>query len=159
MKTHSVKPSEVKKKWVVVDATNQTLGRLATEVAAVLRGKHKPTYTPYLDTGDNVIVVNAAKIKMTGQKWDDKFYYNHTRYMGGIKEISAKHLLEKNPERLIEIAVRGMLPKGKLGRSLNTNLRVFGGDKHEQDGQKPEPMFRRPLKTKKPKASKAAAKA
>jgi len=146
MKTHSIKQSDIKKKWVIVDAADQTLGRLATEVARVLRGKHKATFTPHLDTGDNVIVINAAKVKMTGSKLTDKFYHHHTGYIGGIKQKSANQLLGSNPERIISIAVRGMLPKSKLGRNLNTNLRVYADDKHGHEGQKPEAMA---LRTKK----------
>jgi large subunit ribosomal protein L13 len=143
MKTHSIKPVDIKKKWVVVDATDQTVGRLATEVARVLRGKHKPTFAPHLDTGDNVIVVNAAKVRLTGNKWRDKVYYYHTGYMGGIKATSAQEMLERNPERIVEIAVKGMLPKCKLGRHLQANLRVYADDKHGQDAQKPEPIATR----------------
>ena len=146
MKTHSIKQSDIKKKWVIVDAADQTLGRLATEVARVLRGKHKATFTPHLDTGDNVIVINAAKVKMTGTKLTDKFYHHHTGYIGGIKQKSASLIMETNPERLISIAVRGMLPKNKLGRGLSTNLRVYADDKHSHEGQKPESMA---LRTKK----------
>jgi large subunit ribosomal protein L13 len=146
MKTHSIKQSDIKKKWVIVDAADQTLGRLATEVARVLRGKHKPTFTPHLDTGDNVIVINAAKVKMTGTKLTDKFYHHHTGYIGGIKQKSAGLILETNPERLVTAAVRGMLPKNKLGRGINTNLRVYADDKHGHEGQKPEAMA---LRTKK----------
>ncbi len=146
MKTHSIKQSDIKKKWVIVDAADQTLGRLATEVARVLRGKHKATFTPHLDTGDNVIVINAAKVKMTGTKLTDKFYHHHTGYIGGIKQKSASLILETNPERLISTAVKGMLPKNKLGRGLSTNLRVYADDKHGHEGQKPEAM---PLRTKK----------
>ena len=146
MKTHSIKQSDIKKKWVIVDAADQTLGRLATEVARVLRGKHKATFTPHLDTGDNVIVINAAKVKMSGSKLTDKFYHHHTGYIGGIKQKSANDILDTNPERLISIAVRGMLPKNKLGRGLSTNLRVYADDKHGHEGQKPEAMA---LRTKK----------
>lgn len=146
MKTHSIKQSDIKKKWVIVDAADQTLGRLATEVARVLRGKHKATFTPHLDTGDNVIVINAAKVKMTGTKLTDKFYHHHTGYIGGIKQKSAGLILETNPERLVTAAVRGMLPKNKLGRGINTNLRVYADDKHGHEGQKPEAMA---LRTKK----------
>jgi large subunit ribosomal protein L13 len=137
MKTYSVKPADIKKKWVIVDATNQTLGRLASEVAHVLRGKNKPTFVPHLDTGDNVIVINASKVRLTGKKWTDKFYHHHTGFMGGIKQASAQELFQKYPERLVEIAVKGMLPKTKLGRKINTNLRVYADDKHGQDAQKP----------------------
>jgi large subunit ribosomal protein L13 len=140
MKTHSIKPVDIKKKWVVVDATDQTVGRLASEVARVLRGKHKPTFVPHLDTGDNVIVVNAAKVRLTGNKWRDKVYYHHTGYMGGIKAATAQEMLERHPERIVEIAVKGMLPKNKLGRHIASNLRVYADDKHGQDAQKPEPM-------------------
>lgn len=140
MKTHSIKPVDIKKKWVVVDATDQTVGRLASEVARVLRGKHKPTFVPHLDTGDNVIVVNAAKVRLTGNKWRDKVYHHHTGYMGGIKAATAQEMLERHPERIVEIAVKGMLPKNKLGRHLASNLRVYADDKHGQDAQKPEPM-------------------
>ncbi len=137
MKAYSIKPSDIKKKWVIVDAADQTLGRLASQVAHVLRGKDKPTFVPYLDTGDNVIVINCNKIKLSGKKWTDKFYHHHTGYMGGIKEASAQELFAKYPERLVSIAVKGMLPKNKLGRALFTNLRVYADDKHGQDAQKP----------------------
>jgi len=147
MKTHSIKQSDIKKKWVIVDAADQTLGRLATEVARVLRGKHKATFTPHLDTGDNVIVVNAAKVKMTGSKLTDKFYHHHSGYIGGIKQKAASDILKDNPERLISAAVRGMLPKSKLGRNLNTNLRVYADDKHGHEGQKPEAMALRTKRT------------
>ena len=143
MKTHSIKPVDIKKKWVVVDATGQTVGRLASEVARVLRGKHKPTFAPHLDTGDNVIVVNAAKVRFTGQNWQDKVYHHHTGYMGGIKSATAQEMLDSHPERILEIAVRGMLPKGKLGKHLNTNLRIYAGEKHGQESQKPEAMATR----------------
>jgi large subunit ribosomal protein L13 len=140
MKTYSIKPADIKKKWVVVDATDQTLGRLASQVAYVLRGKNKPTFTPHLDTGDNVIVINASKVRLTGNKLNDKIYNHHTGYMGGIKAIVASELLDKNPERLVEIAVKGMLPKTKLGRKLHGNLRVFPAEQHGQASQKPEVM-------------------
>lgn len=137
MKTYSIKPSDIKKQWVIVDAANQTLGRLASQVAHVLRGKHKPTFVPHLDTGDNVIVINAAKVKLTGNKLADKFYQHHTGYMGGIKQISAQDLLAKHPERLIEIAVKGMLPKNTLGKGLAANFRVYADASHGQEAQKP----------------------
>jgi large subunit ribosomal protein L13 len=140
MKTYNVKPSDIKKQWLVVDAADQTLGRLATEVARVLRGKHKPSFVAHLDTGDNVIVINAAKVKLTGKKWTDKYYHHHTGYMGGIKQASAHEILASNPERLVTMAVKGMLPKCKLGRQIATNLRVFADDKHGQEAQKPELM-------------------
>lgn len=147
MKTYSVKPSDIKKSWVVVDAADQTLGRLASNIALVLRGKHKPTFVPHLDCGDNVIVINAARIQLTGTKWRDKFYHHHTGYMGGIKQLSASEVLEKHPERLITMAVNGMLPKSKLGKQTRGNLRVFAGDKHDMEAQKPTPMLARTKKS------------
>jgi large subunit ribosomal protein L13 len=140
MKTYSIKPADIKKKWVIVDASNQTLGRLASQVAAVLRGKDKPTFTPHLDTGDHVIVINAAKVRLTGNKLNDKLYNHHSGYMGGIKAIPAGELLAKHPERLLEIAIKGMLPKTKLGRQLQGNFRVYADDQHGQASQKPVPM-------------------
>jgi large subunit ribosomal protein L13 len=140
MKTHSIKQSDIKKKWVIVDAADQTLGRLATEVARVLRGKHKATFTPHLDTGDNVIVINAAKVKMTGTKLTDKFYHHHTGYIGGIKQKSASLILETNPERLISIAVRGMLPKNTLGDQQLSKLKVYKGAVHPHVAQQPKPF-------------------
>ena len=122
MKSYMASPSTIERKWYVVDATGHTLGRLATEVANVLRGKNKPTYTPFLDCGDNVIVINAEKIKVTGKKLDQKIYYNHSDYVGGMKETTLKEMMEKHPERVIELAVKGMLPKGPLGRSMMTKL-------------------------------------
>jgi large subunit ribosomal protein L13 len=138
MKTYSVKPSDIKKKWVIVDAADQTLGRIASEIAAILRGKNKPTFVPHLDTGDNVIVINAAKVKLTGKKWTDKLYQHHTGWIGGIKSAAARDVLEKHPDRLISYAVKGMLPKSKLGKALYTNLRIYADDKHGQEAQKPE---------------------
>ncbi len=140
MKTYSVKPTDVKKQWVVVDAAGQTVGRLATEVARVLRGKHKPTFVPHLDTGDNVVVINAEKVKFTGNKIKDKFYHHHTGYIGGIKSISAENLLAKKPERVLELAIRGMLPKGPLGRKIGLNLKVYAGSEHPHAAQKPVAM-------------------
>jgi large subunit ribosomal protein L13 len=139
MKTYSVKPKDIKKKWVLVDAAGQTLGRVATEVARILRGKDKTTFVPHLDCGDNVVVVNASQIKMTGNKLTDKFYYHHTGYIGGIKAVSAADLLAKHPDRIITAAVKGMVPKNKLGRHVMGNLRVFAGAQHTHDAQKPEP--------------------
>ena len=124
MKTDPFKPVHIEKNWVTVDASGKTLGRLATQVAAVLRGKHKPSFVPHLDCGDNVVVLNAEKVKLTGRKWDQKTYYHHTGYIGGIKAIQAKDLLKKAPERILEYAVRGMLPKNKLSRQVLKNLRV-----------------------------------
>ena len=138
MKTHSVKPADVAKKhWVLFDAENQTLGRLATEVARHLRGKHKPTFTHHLDCGDGVIVINAEKVILTGSKLDTKLYHTHSLYVGGIKAINAKDLLAKAPERLIEIAVKGMLPKSKLGRAIAGHLRVHAGKDHPHQALKP----------------------
>lgn len=140
MKTYMPSASEVEKKWYVVDATDQTLGRLAAEVANVLRGKNKPIYTPYLDTGDYVIVVNAEKIKVTGKKLDEKMYWHHTEYVGHHKEFTLRQMLETHPERVIEHAVRGMLPKGPLGHKLYTKLHVYAGPEHEHQAQKPEEL-------------------
>lgn len=141
MKTHNVKAAEIKKKWVVVDAENQTLGRVASQIAYVLRGKHKPTFTPHLDTGDNVIVVNATKVKLTGNKLTDKMYYKYTGYIGGLKTASAQELLDRGKgNRMIVDAVKGMLPKNKLQNKLMTNLRVFEGAEHNMEAQKPVPM-------------------
>ncbi len=140
MKTYSVKPTDVKKQWVVVDAADQTVGRLATEVARVLRGKHKPTFVPHLDTGDCVVVINADKVKFTGNKMKDKYYNHHTGYIGGIKSISAENLLAKHPERILEHAIRGMLPKGPLGRKIGLNLKVYAGSEHPHAAQKPVAM-------------------
>ena len=138
MKTYMANPAKVEKKWYVVDAEGQTLGRLASEVAKVLRGKNKPTFTPHIDTGDYVIVVNAEKIKVTGKKLDQKIYYHHSDYVGGMKETTLKEMLAKHPERVIEFAVKGMLPKGPLGRQMFTKLHVYAGPDHEQAAQKPE---------------------
>jgi len=138
MKTYMPSASSVEKKWYVVDATDMTLGRLASNVANVLRGKNKPIYTPNLDTGDYVIVINAEKIKVTGKKMDQKVYWHHTDYVGGQKEISLKDQLVKHPERVIEHAVKGMLPKGSLGRQMYTKLHVYAGPEHNHAAQKPE---------------------
>ena len=140
MKTYSVKPSDIKKQWVVVDAADQTVGRLATEVARVLRGKHKPTFVPHLDTGDFVVVINAEKVKFTGNKMKDKFYHHHTGWIGGIKSISAETMLAKKPEGILEHAIRGMLPKGPLGRKVGLNLKVYAGSEHPHAAQKPVAM-------------------
>ena len=133
-------PSTVERKWYVVDAADYTLGRLASQVAAVLRGKNKPTYTPFLDCGDNVIVINASKVKVTGKKLDQKIYYNHSDYVGGMKETTLKEMLAKHPERVIEHAVKGMLPKGPLGRSMMKKLFVYAGAEHPHTAQKPEEL-------------------
>jgi len=131
-------PATVERKWYVVDATGYTLGRLASEVAKVLRGKNKPIFTPHIDTGDYVIVVNADKIKVTGKKLDQKVYHNHSGYVGGMKETTLKEMMAKKPERVIELAVKGMLPKGPLGRKMYKKLFVYAGPDHEQAAQKPE---------------------
>ena len=128
----------IERKWYVVDAAGQTLGRLASEVATVLRGKNKPTYTPHVDTGDYVIIVNAEKIKVTGKKLDQKIYYHHSDYVGGMKETTLREMLAKKPEKVVELAVKGMLPKGPLGREMFTKLHVYAGAEHPHTAQKPE---------------------
>ena len=138
MKTFMASTANVDRKWYVVDATDQTLGRLASEVAKVLRGKNKPIFTPHIDTGDNVIVINADKIKVTGKKLDQKVYYHHSDYVGGMKETTLKEMLNKKPEQVIELAVKGMLPKGPLGRQMFTKLHVYAGPDHKHEAQKPE---------------------
>lgn len=140
MKTFMASPSTIERKWYVVDATGYTLGRLASEVAKVLRGKNKPTYTPSMDTGDYVIVVNAEKITVTGKKLDDKVYYNHSGWVGGLKETTLREMLAKHPERVIEHAVKGMLPNGPLGREMYTKLHVYVGPDHKHAAQKPEAL-------------------
>ena len=140
MKTYMANPDKIERKWYVVDATGYTLGRLASEVAKVLRGKNKPQFTPHVDTGDYVIVVNADKIKVTGKKLEQKIYYNHSDYVGGMKETTLKEMLAKKPERVIELAVKGMLPKGPLGRSMYTKLFVYAGPEHKHEAQKPETL-------------------
>lgn len=138
MKTYMPSASSVERKWYVVDASQYTLGRLTSQVAAVLRGKNKPEYTPNLDLGDYVIVINAEKVKLTGKKLDQKIYYNHSEYVGGMKETTLREMMAKKPERVIELAVKGMLPKGPLGRKMYTKLHVYAGPEHEQAAQKPE---------------------
>ena len=138
MKTYMANPDTIERKWYVVDATDKTLGRLASEVAKVLRGKNKPQFTPHEDCGDYVVVINASKIKVTGRKLDQKIYYHHSDYVGGMKETTLKEMLEKKPEQVIEHAVKGMLPKGPLGRQMYTKLHVYAGPDHEQAAQKPE---------------------
>ena len=138
MKTFMASPSTIERKWYVVDASEYTLGRLASEVAKVLRGKNKPTYTPSMDTGDYVIVVNAEKVKVTGKKLDQKVYYRHSEYVGSLKETTLREMLNKHPERVIESAVKGMLPKGPLGREMYTKLHVYAGPDHKHEAQKPE---------------------
>lgn len=138
MKTFVATPSTIKRDWLVIDADGQTLGRLATEIATRLRGKHKPEYTPFLDTGDYVIVINASKVKVTGNKTSDKMYYHHTGYPGGIKSESFEKLLARKPEDVIETAVRGMLPKGPLGRAMFRKLKVYAGETHNHVAQQPQ---------------------
>lgn len=138
MKTFSAKPADVKNDWFVIDADGCVLGRLASFVATRLKGKHKPIYTPHIDTGDHVVVVNAAKVALTGNKWDAKKYYRHSGYMGGIKSITAKDLLQKRPTDLVVNAVRGMLPKNRLGRQILKKLKVYPGPEHPHTAQQPE---------------------
>ena len=138
MKTYMANPDKIERKWYVVDATDKTLGRLTSEIAKVLRGKNKPVYTPHIDTGDYVIVVNAEKIAVTGKKLDQKIYYHHSDYVGGMKETTLREMMAKKPEKVIELAVKGMLPKGPLGRSMIKKLHVYAGPEHEQQAQKPE---------------------
>ena len=137
-KTFLPKASEIEKKWLVVDATDQVLGRLATEVASLLRGKHKPTFTPHLDTGDFVIVINAEKIRVTGNKLDQKIYYRHSGYMGNLKSTPLKDMLDKKPRKVVELAIKRMLPKNRLGRKIYGNLKVYEGADHPHASQKPE---------------------
>ena len=138
MKTFMASPATIERKWYVVDATDMTLGRLASGVASVLRGKNKPTFTPHIDTGDYVIVVNADKIQVTGKKLDQKIYYSHSEYVGGMKETTLREMSAKKPEKVIEMAVKGMLPKGPLGREMYKKLYVYAGPDHKQQAQKPE---------------------
>ena len=138
MKSYMANPSTIERKWFIVDATGHTLGRLASEVANVLRGKNKPVFTPHVDTGDYVIIINAEKIKVTGKKLDQKIYYNHSDYVGGMKETTLKDMLAKKPTYVVEHAVKGMLPKGPLGRQMMTKLHVYAGENHGHEAQKPE---------------------
>ena len=140
MKSFMASPSTIERKWYVVDATGHTLGRLSSEIASILRGKNKPTFTPHIDTGDYVIVVNADKIKVTGKKMDQKIYYNHSDYVGGMKETTLAEMMAKKPEKVIELAVKGMLPKGPLGRQMYTKLFVYAGPDHKHAAQKPEAL-------------------
>lgn len=140
MRTYTPKADEIEHNWWVVDAADKPLGRLATEVARVLRGKHKPIFTPHLDTGDHVVVVNASKVILTGNKADKKTYFRHSGYMGGERHIPYRRMAAAHPERVIELAVRGMLPKNALGRSLRTKLKVYAGPEHPHQGQQPRPL-------------------
>ncbi|HHV13251.1 MAG TPA: 50S ribosomal protein L13 [Clostridiales bacterium] len=140
MKSFMASPATIERKWYVVDATGHTLGRLTSEIAAILRGKNKPTFTPHIDTGDYVIVVNADKIKVTGKKLEQKIYYNHSDYPGGMRETTLAQMMAKKPEEVIRLAVKGMLPKGPLGRSMITKLHVYAGAEHPHAAQKPEAL-------------------
>ena len=140
MKSYMASPSTIERKWYVVDAEGLTLGRLASETAKILRGKNKPIFTPHIDTGDYVIIVNADKVKVTGKKLDQKIYYRHSEYVGGMKETTLREMMEKNPERVIELAVKGMLPKGPLGREMYKKLFVYAGPEHKHQAQKPEAL-------------------
>ena len=140
MKTFSAKNHDIDRNWYLVDAQNKTLGRLSTEIASRLRGKHKPIYTPHVDTGDYIVVVNASKIRVTGNKMTDKIYYKHTGYIGNLKSENLETMLEKYPERVLMKAVRGMLPKSKLGNAMIKKLRVFAGPEHTHIAQQPEPL-------------------
>jgi large subunit ribosomal protein L13 len=140
MTTVSAKPAEVRRDWYLVDADGKTLGRLATEIARRLRGKHKPIYTPHVDTGDYIVVVNAEKVRVTGNKRQDKMYHHHTGYIGNLKSISMEKLLAKAPERVIESAVKGMMPKNPLGRAMYKKLKVYAGPEHKHTAQQPQPL-------------------
>lgn len=140
MKSYVAKPLEIERKWYVIDATGKTLGRLSSEIASRLRGKHKPIYTPHVDCGDHIIVINAEKIKVTGNKETQKVYRHHTGYMGGLRERSYKEMMEKHPERIIEKAVKGMLPKNSLGSQMFRKLNVYAGPEHNHAAQKPEAL-------------------
>ena len=139
-KTYIVKEADIKRKWILVDAEGQNLGRLASKIAQVLRGKHKPTYSPHLDGGDYVVVVNADKIAVTGRKIDQKMYYRHTGYPGGIRETNLRGLLERHPTHALKFAVRGMLPKNRLGRRMIKKLKIYAGPEHPHQAQQPEPV-------------------
>jgi len=138
MKTYSAKPADVERRWYVIDASECVLGRLASFVASRLRGKHKPIYTPHVDTGDHIVVINAEKVALTGKKLNDKLYHRHSGYMGGLKSMTAKQVLEKRPEDLLVRAVRGMLPKNRLGRKMLKKLKVYAGPEHPHEAQQPE---------------------
>lgn len=136
--TYMAKPNEVERKWYIIDATNKTLGRLASEAASIIRGKHKTQFTPHVDTGDFVIIINAEKIHLTGKKLTDKKYYRHSMHPGGLKVTTAQEMLKNKPERMLELAIHGMLPKNRLGNSMKTNLKVYAGSEHPHQAQKPE---------------------
>ena len=140
MKTYTAKPQDIRRDWFLVDATDKTLGRLATEVASRLRGKHKPMFTPHMDTGDHIVVVNAEKIKVTGNKLEDKYYHRHTGYIGNLKSVKLSTVLDTHPERAIQSAVKGMLPKNPLGRAMFRKLHVYAGPEHPHAAQQPTPL-------------------
>lgn len=140
MKTYMANPDKIERKWYLVDAQGLTLGRMASEVAKVLRGKNKPEFTPHVDTGDYVVIVNAEKVKVTGKKLKQKIYYNHSDYVGGMRETTLSDMMQKKPERVVELAVKGMLPKGLLGREMIKKLHVYAGPEHKQQAQKPEAL-------------------
>ncbi|HEY3375566.1 MAG TPA: 50S ribosomal protein L13 [Candidatus Aquicultor sp.] len=140
MKTYSAKPKDIEREWFVVDAAGVPLGRLSTQIATILRGKHKPMYTPNMDTGDHVIVLNAAKVALTGRKAQTKMYYRHSLYPGGLKEITFERMIKSKPERVIELAVKGMLPKNSLGRQMFTKLKVYAGTEHPHAAQQPKTL-------------------
>ena len=140
MKTFMASPATIERKWYVIDAEGMTLGRLASEAAKILRGKNKPIFTPHIDTGDYLIIVNAEKISVTGKKLDDKIYYHHSKYVGGMKETTLREMLAKKPEKVIELAVKGMLPKGPLGREMYRKLHVYAGPEHNHQAQQPETL-------------------
>ena len=140
MKTFMASPSTIERKWYVIDAEGMTLGRLASEAAKILRGKNKPIFTPHIDTGDYLIIVNAEKIAVTGRKLDEKIYYHHSKYVGGMKETTLREMLAKKPEKVVELAIKGMLPKGPLGREMYRKLHVYAGPEHNHQAQKPETL-------------------
>ena len=140
MRTYTPKANEIERTWWVVDAADKPLGRLCTEIARVLRGKHKPMYTPHLDTGDHVVVLNASKVMLTGKKADQKTYFRHSGYMGGERHIPYRRMMAAHPERVIELAVKGMLPKNALGRAMHKKLKVYAGAEHPHQGQQPQPL-------------------
>ena len=140
MKTLSIKQEDVRRSWYVIDATDRTLGRLSTQIATRIRGKHKAEFTPHVDTGDYVVVINAEKVRVTGNKLDDKIYNHHTGFPGGIKSISLAKLMQKSPEKVVEMAVKGMMPKSKLGRSMISKLKVYAGNEHPHAAQQPKPL-------------------
>ncbi|MGF1527327.1 MAG: 50S ribosomal protein L13 [Candidatus Competibacterales bacterium] len=140
MKTYSAKPAEVRRDWYVIDATDKVLGRLAAEIARRLRGKHKPEYTPHVDTGDYIIVINAGKVHATGRKMQDKMYYRHTGFVGHLKETNLAKLLERSPERAIQLAVKGMMPKNPLGRAMQRKLKIYAGSEHNHAAQQPKAL-------------------